>query len=232
MRASRFRLFGIAVTSCILVVGGGATVSFGATGEVIWINPPENNGKIREDDTGNRPMGMHVFRIPEDVPDPDYHPQVGDPVSFEPGPGRKASNVMQVSCGTAGRAELSPREDAVLGCEVLPGFSLEISAGSALFPDGSVEGALVLIDVTVEPVELTGLRGMGVLLEASPEGVAFDPPAPIVIPNDFGLPPGDSVPLFSFDHDLGDFVPIGPGTVTEDGLLIVSDPGFGIVKAG
>ena len=38
--------------------------------------------------------------------------------------------------------------------------------------------------------------------------------------------------LYSFDHDLGHFVSIGPGTVSEDGSRIVSNPGVGIVKAG
>ena len=33
-------------------------------------------------------------------------------------------------------------------------------------------------------------------------------------------------------HDLGHFVSIEPGTVSEDGSLIVSNPGVGLVKAG
>ena len=38
--------------------------------------------------------------------------------------------------------------------------------------------------------------------------------------------------VIAFDHDLGTFELIGTGTVTDDGMLIVSDPGFGIVKGG
>lgn len=38
--------------------------------------------------------------------------------------------------------------------------------------------------------------------------------------------------MYSFDHDLGHFVSIGPATVSEDGSVIVSDPGVGVVKAG
>lgn len=64
-----------------------------------------------------------------------------------------------------------------------------------------------------------------------PPGVTFDPPAAITIPND-GLPPGRVIDIFQFDHDLNRFVNVGPGTVDEDGLLIVSEPGFGITKAG
>jgi hypothetical protein len=40
------------------------------------------------------------------------------------------------------------------------------------------------------------------------------------------------IDIFSFDHDVNRFVNIGPGTVDEEALLIVSDPGFGITKAG
>ena len=126
------RVCGLFVVGCFLLAAGTARVSLGATGEVTWTNPPENHGKIREDGTGSGPGGEHVFRIPEDVSDPGYHPQVGDLVSFEPGPGRRASNVTQDHCGAVGRVELSPDEDAVLACESLPDFSLFISAGSSL----------------------------------------------------------------------------------------------------
>lgn len=64
-----------------------------------------------------------------------------------------------------------------------------------------------------------------------PPGVEFEPPAKITIPND-GLPPGRVIDIFQFDHDLNRFVNVGPGTTDEEGLLIVSDPGFGITKSG
>jgi hypothetical protein len=44
--------------------------------------------------------------------------------------------------------------------------------------------------------------------------------------------PGQVTELYSYDHDLAAFVAIGTGTVTADGLLIRSDPGVGILKAG
>ena len=44
--------------------------------------------------------------------------------------------------------------------------------------------------------------------------------------------PGAPTELYSFDHDLGQFVSIGTGTVTADGTTIASDPGVGVVKAG
>jgi len=62
-------------------------------------------------------------------------------------------------------------------------------------------------------------------------GVKFDPPAPITIPNN-GLPPGRVIDIFQFDHTLNQFINVGKGTVSEDGSVITSDPGFGITAAG
>ena len=57
-------------------------------------------------------------------------------------------------------------------------------------------------------------------------------PAPFTLPNLQGLAPGAKAELYSFDHDLSTFVSVGTGTVSEDGSIIASDPGFGIIKGG
>jgi outer membrane protein assembly factor BamB len=65
-----------------------------------------------------------------------------------------------------------------------------------------------------------------------PAGTQFDPPAALCQPNSVGLRPGAQVDIFSFDHDVGQFVSIGLATVTEDGSRVCSNAGFGIRKAG
>jgi hypothetical protein len=65
-----------------------------------------------------------------------------------------------------------------------------------------------------------------------PSGTIFDPPAPMCIPNLDALPPGQKAEMYSFDHDMGQFVSIGPGTVSDDGLSLCSDPGIGLLKGG
>lgn len=70
------------------------------------------------------------------------------------------------------------------------------------------------------------------IVTIQPPGVSFDPPAVVTFPNADGLPAGAVTEMFSFDHDLGMFVSIGTGTVSEDGLIVRSDPGFGVVKGG
>jgi hypothetical protein len=65
-----------------------------------------------------------------------------------------------------------------------------------------------------------------------PVGTTFNPPAPMTIPNVDGLAPRGVTEMYSYDHDLATFVAIGSATVSDDGSLIRSDPGVGILKAG
>jgi hypothetical protein len=65
-----------------------------------------------------------------------------------------------------------------------------------------------------------------------PVGTRFNPPAAITIPNVDGLAPRSKTEMYSYDHDLASFVAIGTGTVSEDGSVIASDPGVGVIKAG
>ena len=60
----------------------------------------------------------------------------------------------------------------------------------------------------------------------------FDVPAPVTFPNLEGLAPGEKSLIWSFNHDAGDWEVIGTGTVSEDGLSIVSDEGVGILAPG
>ncbi len=64
-----------------------------------------------------------------------------------------------------------------------------------------------------------------------PAGTHFSLPARVCVPN-AGMPPGAQVDIFSFDHDVGQFLSIGLATVSEDGSGLCSNPGFGISKAG
>ena len=65
-----------------------------------------------------------------------------------------------------------------------------------------------------------------------PSGTRFDPPIEVHIPNTDGLSPGTVVPVVQWDHDMGYFVPMGLGTISEDGSELVTNKGSGITKAG
>jgi hypothetical protein len=58
---------------------------------------------------------------------------------------------------------------------------------------------------------------------------SFDVPAPVTFPNLEGLLPGQKSLIWSFNHDKGAWEVVGTGTVSTDGLMIVSDGG--VIKA-
>ena len=116
----------------------------------------------------------------------------------------------------------------------VPGFSLTIAPGSATFPNG-VKSEVVSVTV-VHNDKIPMVPNFGgqplFIITIQPSGVVFSPPAPITLPNVDGMAPGEVTEMYSFDHDLGAFVSIGTGTVSEDGTIVSSDPGFGIIKGG
>lgn len=116
----------------------------------------------------------------------------------------------------------------------LPGFSLKVAPGSALFPNGSRAGTISATLVHADKMPM--VPGFGqqprFIVTLQPPGVHFDPPAPLTLPNLDARLPGEITEMYSFDHDLGQFVAIGTGTVSEDGLTVASDPGVGIIKGG
>ncbi|HVR40408.1 MAG TPA: hypothetical protein VMU84_15030 [Thermoanaerobaculia bacterium] len=116
----------------------------------------------------------------------------------------------------------------------LPGFSLTIAPGSATFPGGGRTGTVSVTAVHVDKVPMAPGFGQQprFIVTIQPPGVHFDPPAAIAFPNSDGLAPGEVTELYSFDHDLGQFVAIGTGSIASDGLTIRSDPGVGIIKGG
>ena len=116
----------------------------------------------------------------------------------------------------------------------VPGFSLTIVPGSATFPDGSKRGTVSVTMVHPDKVPMVPNFGQQprFIVTIQPAGVHFNPPAAMTVPNADGFAPGQKTEMYSFDHDLGSFVSIGPGTVSDDGLVIASDPGVGVIKGG
>ena len=203
---------------------GETPIELAATGEVIWVNPPGNKGRIHRDDDGD--MGNYEYNVAAGDTDAGWAPSLGDRVTFTEGPGNTASDVMLSG------VVITPGTDAVLTFDGEPDFSLFIFADSTSFPDGETTGQLTVESLEIIPLPApTGVEP-AIKMALLPAGVHFDPPAKITIPNSFGSPPSSSVNMHSFDHDTGVFEPIGTGTVSDDGTLITSDPGFGIVKGG
>jgi len=126
-------------------------------------------------------------------------------------------------------------EDVILEMKGVPGFAIKVFANSVILPDGSRGEVLMSSSqVKFDKVPMPPPQGSTPLVVGTlqPAGIRFDPPAQVIYPNVEGLAPGDVADIFAFHHDIGQFVNVGPGTVTEDGSVVVSDPGFGIVQAG
>lgn len=124
-------------------------------------------------------------------------------------------------------------EEVVIQMKDVPGATLTVAPNSVTFPDGSKTGIVSFTQVHGDKVPMIAPMGSGftVAFTVQPPGTRFDPPAVVTLPN-IGLPPGSEIDLFSFDHDIGEFLTVGTATVTPDGLLLRSNPGTGITKAG
>jgi hypothetical protein len=129
---------------------------------------------------------------------------------------------------------LAGKDDVVLTLDNFPGFKLEIAKDSVTFPNGSREGIISVTSVNASKVPMTPPNGMQpqFIVTIQPVGATFFPAAKLTLPNIDGHAPGTQVEMYSFDHDLEEFVVIGLGTVSEDGSIVRSNPGIGVIKAG
>lgn len=115
-----------------------------------------------------------------------------------------------------------------------PGFSLSFNPGQVTFPGGSKTGCISVTVVHGDKVPM--VPGFGqqprFIVTIQPAGAVFNPPAAITLPNVDGLAPRAVTEMYSFDHDISSFVAIGTGVVSNDGQVIRSSPGVGVLKAG
>jgi hypothetical protein len=116
----------------------------------------------------------------------------------------------------------------------LPGFALTIQPGSVTFPGGGHSGTVSVTVVHSDKVPMVPNFGQQprLIVTIQPAGAQFNPPAMLSMPNVEGLAAGQVADFYSFDHDVGHFVSIGPGTVSDDATIVTSNVGVGIVKAG
>jgi hypothetical protein len=116
----------------------------------------------------------------------------------------------------------------------VPGVVYTVWPNSVTFPDGSHVGRLTLSQVHADKVPMTPPNGGAPTLVGTlqPAGVVFNPPIQIQLPNTEGFSPGQVVEIFSFHHDVEQFVTEGTAHVTQDGSSIISDSGFGLTVSG
>jgi hypothetical protein len=147
------------------------------------------------------------------------------------------SQATDVGFGNAGMSQLEgmfPNIDAGEWSKVQVTFA----PGAAVDSQGTAATQAVIIPVPPSrlPAPLPpGVDPQLVISIQAPGATNFDIPAPITFPNLDHLPLGEHAALFSFDHDIGMFIPTGTMEVVDDGnggTILVSDPGVGIVAPG
>ena len=129
---------------------------------------------------------------------------------------------------------VSETEGGTLTLPQVPGFSLTVAPGAATFAGGARSGCISVTPVNGDKVPMSPGFGQQprFVVTIQPVGTIFNPPAQLTLPNVDGLAPRQVTEMYSYDHDLAAFVSIGTGTVSEDGSIIKSDPGVGVIKAG
>ena len=129
---------------------------------------------------------------------------------------------------------VSPTQGGTLTLSQSPGFALTVAAGTATFPGNSKTGCITVTTVNGDKVPMAPGFGQQprFIVSIQPVGTVFNPPAPMTIPNVDGLKPKSVTEMYSYDHDLSEFVAIGTGTVSSDGSVIASNTGTGVLKAG
>ena len=138
-----------------------------------------------------------------------------------------ATETVSVGIGDDGKgrlAEIFPNTDPAM----FDLFELRIQPGAAVDDFGNTATRAAIIPVEPDRIPAPLPSFLDPLLVVSiqvPGATSFDVPAEITFPNLEGLAPGEQAQIFSFDHDKGEWELIGTGTVSPDGLSIVSDGG-------
>ncbi len=139
--------------------------------------------------------------------------------------------------------EINSNEDTILTDLEVPGFELRIPKGVNITgwdgnPNLKVSVTTVPTDrLPVKPLPNNAfVRTVYMFYFNKIGGGIPDRPIPVKARNDIGLLPGEKAVLWYYDESPNegeapnDWAIAGTGTVTPDGMFIVSDPGVGIPK--
>src|SRR5439155_1394235 len=120
-----------------------------------------------------------------------------------------------------------------LGKEVYPGLVVTVPAGTTIVgPDGNPVSQITITPVPVDRSPMPFPAGVtaSMLFTIQPGGAVPSQPLPITFPNVRNAPPGSQADLYFFDLSIGGWAVWGTGTVSDDGSVIVSNPGFGLPR--
>ncbi len=194
--------------------------------------------------------GRTALRTPENsFPEGAYYPSVGKRWFALPGEETTVGNVYLPLIAPGSLTVVSAVEStgvafpaAVLADHPeLEGVELSVPANALYADDGRRGGRVGIAPVAPDRLPSPLPRGLmfPLVITVQTDGASnFDAPVPVCFPNlpdpttGFVKAPGTPSALWSFNHDIGDWEVVGPMTVSADGRLVCSDPGFGILQPG
>lgn len=172
-----------------------------------------------------------------------YYPFVGKPWDAVAGEETNVGNVFLPLVQDGSLQSVSDTQDVTITFPAsvlaryaeLQGVQITVPAGS-LFDDRCAGGGQVGL-APVDPDRLPGVLPDGlelplVITVQTNCATNFDTPAGVCFPNLNGLPPGADAALWGFNHDSGQWEIQAPMTVTQDGLLVCTEPGTGVRAPG
>ena len=225
-------------------------------GVTITVDGAEDTMKAVTDQFGDfrldpAPAGRFFVHIDgrtstNEIPEGAYYPLVGKSWVSQPGEETNLDNIFLPLIPPDTLNQVSEDSETVLafsedfitenpefdGVEVRvpPNALYRTDNGEVVF-GGSIGIAPVPPDRLPGPLP-EGVNIKDVITIQTDGATNFDTPVPICLPNIDDLPPGSGSALWSFNHDTGKFEIVGSMTVSEDGKLVCSDPGEGIVAPG
>ena len=228
-------------------------------GVTITVDGMEDTLKAVTDDMGNfrlqpAPAGRFFVHIDGktatmDIPEGAYFPTVGKAWESVVGQDTSVGEIYLPMIPPYTLRDASMTDDTFLTfseefVDANPqfrGVAVTIPADSLFAEDGTRGGRVGI--APVPPDRLPGALPEGLEIQdvvtIQTEGASnFDAPVPVCLPNlpdpETGelLPPGAKSALWSFNHDSGRFEIVGSMTVNEDGTLVCTDPGVGILAPG
>ncbi|MCB0089967.1 MAG: Ig-like domain-containing protein, partial [Caldilineaceae bacterium] len=183
------------------------------------------------------------------VPAGAYYPFVGKAWEARAGAQTDIGNVYLPLVQPGTLQPVSPSEETMI--HMAPGVlaerpefadvAIKVPPDSLFANDGARGGQVGIAPVPPDrlPGTLPPFLNFPLVITVQTDGATnFDTPAPVCFPNlpapDSGelLPAGAKSALMSFNHDAGRWEVIGPMTVSDDGALVCTDPGVGILAPG
>jgi cysteine-rich repeat protein len=228
----------------------GVTITVDGMEEELWtVTDALGNFRLEPAPAGRFFVHIDGRTATAELPEGAYYPFVGK--AWESVPGTE-TNIGEVYLPLVEAGTLQPVsqvQDTDIGfppsvLEDFPEFAdVQVTVpADSLFSDDGTRGGMVGI-APVPPDRLPGQLPPGLnfplVITVQTDGATnFDVPVPACFPNlpdaDTGqpLPAGSESALFSFNHDTGRFEVVGEMTVSEDGLMVCTDPGVGILAPG